>query len=145
MWFASGGVQTNKTKESVVEFDKEMKALAGDKPISQEEFANARVRHLRGYAQQFEAYGRVAGQIAALWAERLPMGELQKEYDEVDKSTLTGVLAASKKYARRDRSNLLLVGDRSKVEAGLRDLKLGDVILVDSEGRPVSGVEKTSQ
>ena len=28
-WYAAGGVQTDKTKESVVEFDKELKALGG--------------------------------------------------------------------------------------------------------------------
>src|SRR4029078_1311409 len=41
-WYASGPVQTDKTSEAVTEFDREMKALAGAKPISEEEFAAAR-------------------------------------------------------------------------------------------------------
>ncbi|HEX9149908.1 MAG TPA: pitrilysin family protein, partial [Thermoanaerobaculia bacterium] len=44
LWYAAGGVQTNKTKESLVEFDKELKALAGTKPISDAEFEDAKVK-----------------------------------------------------------------------------------------------------
>jgi hypothetical protein len=39
---ASGGVQTNKTKESVVEFQKELNLIAGQKVVSEKELADAR-------------------------------------------------------------------------------------------------------
>jgi zinc protease len=94
-WIAAGGVQTDKTKEAVAEFEKELKAL--------------------------------------------PITELQREYDETAKATLDATLAAAKKYARPERAGTLLVGDRGKIEAGLRDLKIGDVVIVDSEGKPVTG------
>jgi zinc protease len=138
-WIAAGGVQTDKTKESVVEFDKEIKALGGAKPISQQEFTNAKLAKARGYTQQFESYTRVAGQVADLWSEGLPTSELQREYDETTKATLDATLAAAKKYARPERASIVLVGDRAKIEAGLRDLKIGDVVIVDSEGKPVTG------
>jgi hypothetical protein len=32
---------------------------------------------------------------------------------------------------------LLLVGDRSKIEAGLKDLNAGEVVILDVEGRRV--------
>jgi zinc protease len=32
----------------------------------------------------------------------------------------------------------VVVGDRSKIEAGLRELKLGEIKLIDTEGKPVS-------
>jgi hypothetical protein len=31
-----------------------------------------------------------------------------------------------------------VVGDRSKIEPGLRELKLGEIKLIDTEGEPVS-------
>jgi zinc protease len=138
LWYASGGVQTNKTKESIVEFDKEMKALAGTKPISEDEFTVARVRRIRGYAQQFESYTRVAGLIADLWADHLAMTEFQREYDATNKATLPEVLAAAKKYASPDKATLLLVGDRAKIEPGLKELNLGEIVLLDAEGKPVT-------
>ena len=138
LWNAGGGVQTNKTKESLVEFDKELKALAGTKPISEAEFEDAKVKRVRGYAQQFESLGRIAQQIADLWALGLPMAELQRESEETQKVTLEAARAAAQKYAVPSRSTVLLVGDRSKIEAGIRETKLGDVVILDAEGRPVA-------
>jgi zinc protease len=139
LWYASGGVQTNKTKESVVEFDKELKALAGAKPISADEFATAKIRRVRGYPQAFESYGRVAGQIVDLWTQHIPMTEFQRAYDATTKASLDEALAAAKKYVHPDRTMLLLVGDRTKIEAGLKDLNLGPVVVLDAEGKPAEG------
>ena len=92
----------------------------------------------RGYAQQFEAFTRVAGEIANLWSQGLPMTELQREYDETAKATLDATLAAAKKYARPERASIVLVGDRRTIEAGLRELELGEVVVLDSEGKPAA-------
>jgi len=136
-WMASGGVQTDKTAPSVVEFVKEMKDLAGARPIGADELALAKTRRVRGYAQQFESLGRIAGQIANLWTLGLPMTELQREYDATNAVTIEQVSAVTKKYARPEASSMLLIGDRSKIEAAVRDLKLGEIVLVDIEGKPV--------
>jgi zinc protease len=138
IWSAAGGVQTNKTKESVVEFDREVKALAGTKPISAEEFTLARERRLRGYAQQFESLGRLTQQVADNWTLGLPPTELQREYDATNTATLEQALAAATKYARPEAATLLLVGDRAKIEAGIRELQLGEIVILDAEGKPVA-------
>jgi zinc protease len=140
LWFAGGGVQTNKTKESLVEFDKELKALTGSKPISEAEFEDAKVKRIRGYAQQFESLGRIAQQIADLWSLSLSMDELQREVDETQKVTLEAARAAASKYAKPSAASLLLVGDRAKIEAGIRETKLGEIVLLDAEGKPVGAV-----
>ena len=145
LWSASGGVQTNKTKESVVEFDREMKALAGAKPISEEEFVTARERRLRGYAQQFESLGRLSQQVADNWILGLPATELQREYDATTSASLAQALAAAKKYAKPEAATLLLVGDRQKIEPGIRELQLGEIVVLDAEGKPVTGTGSTSQ
>jgi zinc protease len=137
VWFASGGVQTDKTKESVVEFVKELKNIAGEKPISDSELETARLTKIRGYAQQFEAYGRVAGQVVSLWIDGLPMTDLQKETDQMAILKLARVNQVLGKYANPAGANLLLVGDLSKIEQGVRDLNLGEVIILDNEGNPV--------
>jgi zinc protease len=144
-WFAGGGVQTDKTAESVAEFKKELDALAGTRPISADEFANAKNVMSRGYAQRFESYSRIAGQIADLWALGLPMAELQREFDETTKANLGATLAAAKEYARPDRASIVVVGDRAKIEARLRGLQAGDVVVVDSEGRAVAGTAASGQ
>jgi zinc protease len=138
IWRASGGVQTNKTKESVVEFEKELKFIAGEKPITEKELTDARLSRVRGYAQQFEGMDRVAEQVEELWIYGLPMTELQHEPDELQKATLESVNAVAEKYAKPSGATLLLVGDLSKIESGVRELNLGEVVLLDVEGNPIA-------
>lgn len=136
-WRASGGVQTNKTRESVVEFVKELKFLNGEKPISDAELGHAKATRIRGYAQQFETVSRVADQITALWVAELPMTDLQREPGELGKTTLAAVNSVAQKYSAPSGATLLLVGDLAKIEAGVRELNLGDIILLDVEGNPI--------
>ena len=134
---ASGGVQTDKTKESAAEFITELKNLAGAKPITQAELDAARLTKIRGYSQQFESLDRVSGQIVNLWAVGLPMIELQREPESLLGASLAAVNAAGAKYAAPAGTTLLLVGDRSKIEAGVRDLNAGEVVVLDVEGRRI--------
>jgi len=141
LWYAGGGVQTDKTKESVVEFDKELGDLTGDRPISSEEFEVAKSKRIRGYAQQFESLRRIATQIADLWTLELPMAELARESTGTAAASLKEVRAAATRYSIPGEANLLLVGDRAKVEEGVRSLGLGDVVVLDVEGNKVAAAQ----
>ena len=134
---ASGGVQTDKTKESVLEFMNELKNFAGAKPISPAELENARLTKIRGYAQQFEALSRVSDQVRALWTVGLPMTELQREPENLLRTPIGAVNAAAAKYGLPAGTSLLLVGDQSKIETGIRDLRIGEIVHLDVDGRLV--------
>jgi zinc protease len=134
---ASGGVQTDKTTESTVEFMSELKNFAGAKPISDSELTAARLTKVRGYAQQFESLGRVVDQVLSLWTLGLPMVEIQQEPEKLMSVALDAVNTAAKKYAAPAGATLLLVGDLAKVQEGVRKLNLGEVVILDVEGRPV--------
>ncbi len=138
VWWAQGGVQTDKTKESLVEFAGELKALNGTKPISEQELAAAKTTRTRGYAQQFESLSRIAGQIAELWAYGLPMTRLQQESEQLSKTPLAEVNQIAQKYAIPAQATLLLVGDRAKIEAGVRSLNLGELVILDAEGKSIT-------
>ncbi|MBP7416045.1 MAG: pitrilysin family protein [Pyrinomonadaceae bacterium] len=135
-WYGFSNVQTDKTKESIIEFFKEQKDIAGGRPITEKEFAANQLNKIRGYAQLFESYARVSRLVAALWVARLPMTELQKESDQFAALTLASVNAAAAKYGAPANSSLLVVGDLAKIEAGIRELKLGEIVILDYEGRP---------
>jgi zinc protease len=136
-WMARGGVQTDKTKESVVEFEKELRFVAGEKPVSDKELSSAKQTLLRGYAQQFESLSRVSGQVAQLWSLSLPTSEMQREPAELDKVTLNAVNGVAEKYATPSKASLLLVGDTSKIESGVKSLNLGEIVTLDPEGKPI--------
>jgi zinc protease len=138
IWRAAGGVQTDKTKESVVEFSKELKALAGERPITADELANAKSKFIRGYSQGFENLGQIGGEVAGLWSMGLPMTEMKVEPEKVGAVTLSEANAVAKKYAVPSQATYLLVGDRAKIEAGVKDLGLGPVVVLDEEGRSLA-------
>jgi len=134
-WAAAGGVQTDKTKESLVEFRKELADFAGARPVTAAELEEARLRKLRGYAQQFESFARVSGQVMVLWTQGLPFSELQKEADATAAVTLEQVRAAAARHARPGDAIVVVVGDRSKIEGPLASLGL-ELVPLDAEGRP---------
>jgi zinc protease len=136
LWYAGGGVQTAKTAASVVEFDKELRAIAGGRPISAAEFEGARLKLVRGYAQEFEAFQQVASQIGLLWTWGLPMDELQAQSDRLAEVSLQQAQAVAARFARPEASSLLVVGDRRAIEAGLAELHAGEIVALDAEGRP---------
>lgn len=137
IWYGGGGVQTDKTAESVAEFVKELAGLAGERPLGAEEVESSRLRRLRGTAQEYEAYANVSGKIAGLWLEHRPLSELQAEPDRIAKVPLAAANAAAVKWARPEKSSIVVVGDRAKIEAKLRDLHVGEIVLLDAEGMPV--------
>jgi zinc protease len=135
VWVASGGVQTNKTKESVAEFRKELLGIAGTTPISEKELTDAKALRVRSYAQQFESLTRINDQIATLWQFGLAMSELEREPSELARASLESVNAAARKYARVDGTTLLLIGDWGKIQTGIRELDLGPIVVLDEEGK----------
>ena len=137
IWQARGTVQTNKTKESVVEFVRELKNLAGEKPISSQEFIRFKLAKSRGYAQNFEFHGRISSQIIDLWYSGLPISDIQNDLDNLEKISLKAVNSIVAKYAIPTKANLILVGDLSKIEAGIRELNLGEVVVLDKEGKSI--------
>ena len=64
--------------------------------------------------------------------------DAQREFDATSALTLADIQGAVKKYVQPDKSSLLLVGDRAKIEAKVKALNLGEIILLDVEGKPVA-------
>ena len=60
--FAGGSVQTDVTKEAVVETLKEFADIRGQRPLTKEEFTASRDGMLRSFPSQFETQGQIAHQ-----------------------------------------------------------------------------------
>jgi zinc protease len=139
-WHVLGSVQTDATAPSITELVKEQRGLAGAIPIEAKELENARLGLLRNYAADFDENLSVAKRICDLWSRRWPIEELAQEQAGLQRATLKEVQAAAKQYAVATQASFLLVGDRSKIEAKLRALKVADVIVVDAQGRPLTNI-----
>lgn len=135
-WTATGAVQTDKTKESVAEVVRQLHLLQ-EQPISQAEMIAAKRADLQQSASTLETSAGIASQMGLLWSWHLPMTALQGESEGVQQTGLLAVRAAVARYADPRKASLLVVGDRRKIESGLRELHLGPVVVLDLDGKPL--------
>ncbi len=137
-WAASGLVQTDKTKEALLELRRQTRMIAGEKPVSDTELGTAKANFAQGYASGFETSSDLAGIVENLWISNLPNSAIQTDPDAIARTTLADVQSAAARYARLDKASLLLIGDRGKIEEGVRSLNIGPIILLNADGSPVS-------
>jgi zinc protease len=130
-------VQTDKTKESLGEFIKEVKGIHGEKPATAAEVAAAQASMTLALPGEWETARAVAGSTA----EILRFGLDDRYWDGYAAKVRAVTPAAVTEAAQAlDPSKIVwvVVGDRAKVEAGLKELGLGAPKLIDVDGKPVA-------
>jgi zinc protease len=137
-WSASGMVQTDRTREALIELRRQTRMIAGDDPISDSELRVAKAAFAQGYASGFETTSGLTSIVANLWISNLPSSAIQADPDEMARTPLADVQAAAAHFARLNKASLLLIGDRSKIEPQIRSLNIGPIILMNADGSPVA-------
>ncbi|HKP45133.1 MAG TPA: pitrilysin family protein [Pyrinomonadaceae bacterium] len=135
---ASAGVFTNVTKESVVEFLKELRGIRGDQPISETELNYFRESLIRSYPRGFETPEQIAGRLSDLVLYGLPDDYFNNYIAHVKAVTLADVTRVARQYVDPSRMAIVIVGDRKVIEPGLRSITdVGSTVTVlDMEGHP---------
>jgi zinc protease len=136
-WLAKSPVQTDKTAEALAEFVKELRGLSGEKPITPEELETAKAAIIRGYPGQFERTSTIADQISRHWASGLPMSDIRRWPEVIASTSLESVNNIARKYARPQKQVYLLIGDKAKIESGLKKLDLGEIVVLNQDGSTV--------
>jgi len=109
-------------------------AVVDDKPITAAEVQDARDRQTLTLAGRWETSGAVAGAISEIVTFDLPADYYTTYAQKVRAVTPAEVKAAVSK-AITGRKVWVIVGDRAKIEAGLKDLNLGEIRLIDGDGK----------
>jgi zinc protease len=137
-WIVFAPVQTDKTSESLKELQKELGDVTGTRPVSERELAEVKDRQTRTLAGRWETGGAVAGALEEIVTFGLPDDYYQTYAQKVNAVTLNEVSAIIAKSIARERAVWVVVGDRAKIENGIRDLKLGTVRSLDADGQPTA-------
>ena len=132
---AGGSVQTEVTKEALVETLKEFADIRGKRPVGEEELAEAKEGMSRGFPSQFETQGQILQGLSRLAMFGLPDDYYSDVMDSLNSQTLEQVHAVASKHIDDGRLVVLVVGDRQAIEPGIRELGL-PIVAVDDEGRP---------
>ena len=140
-WFASAAVQTDRTADSIKELRSEISAFAsGQKPASAEEIAKIRASNTLSLPGGYETASAVQGQINSNLRYGRPDDYIVKYKARNDAMTAADVQAAAKTL-NPEALMYVVVGDLSKVEASVRALNLGEVTVLDADGKPVKAAK----
>ena len=131
-------VQTDKTKEAVMELEKELRGIVKDRPIEPAELSRAQASLTLTLPGSWETMSALAGAIGDIVSYGLDDRYYDTFADQVRRQTIQGVTAVAGEVVHPDQLTWVIVGDRSKIEAGIRELQLGDIRLIDSDGKPVT-------
>ena len=129
-------VQTDKTKESVAEVVKELQDIVGSRPVTAEELARAKGDLTLSLPGQWETAAAVANSLGEIVRFGLPADYFSRYAGQVQALTLPEVQAAADTLVHPGHLVWVIVGDRSKIEAGVKEA-LGNVQLLDPDGKPV--------
>ena len=136
-FIAFAPVQTDKTKESMVEMAKEFHGIRGEHPLSADELARIQANETLSLPGSRETLDAVGQSIIDLVQFGLP-DDYYETYAGKVRALKTGdVDDAAKLIVHPDNMVWVVVGDRSKVEAGIKELGLGEIRLLDADGKPL--------
>ncbi|EEF62737.1 M16 family metallopeptidase [Pedosphaera parvula] len=136
-FIAYAPVQSDKTSESMVEMEKELRGILGKRPITAEELEKAQKYLTLKLPGSWETNDRVAGSIGEIVRFGLPEDYFKTYPDNVRALNLDQVAKAAQEVVHPDQLVWVVVGDRSKVEPEIRSLGWGDIQLMDADGNPI--------
>ncbi len=130
-------VQSDKTKESILEMKKEFKEFISTRLMTEDEFSKVQNNMIQQLPGSWETNAAVSGTMGAMvrygFDDSYPYTYVKK----VRELKLADAQNAAKKTIKPDTFIWLIVGDRSRIEAGIKELKIGDVNYLDASGNSV--------
>jgi predicted Zn-dependent peptidase len=133
---AGASVQSAKTDSSLIEFMRELRRIR-DEAVPQAELDKAKAYITLGLPGDFETTSGAAGQFRALLEFGLPLDYYNSYVQHINAVTAADVRRVARQYIDLDHFVLVVVGDRSQVEAGIRALNEGPISLRDLWGQEI--------
>ncbi len=134
LFMAYAPVQTDKTKESMVEMDRELRDILGARPPEAEELSKAQQNRTLRLPGQYETKRAVLGALVKILQHKLPEDYFESYADQMRAVSLDDVKAAARQIVQPDSVVWVVVGDLSEIEAGVRELGFADVRRLSPEG-----------
>ena len=134
---ASAEIQTGSTKESVIEFMKELNGIRGGIPVTAAELEANKQSLIRRFPGGFETNGQISNQFANLLVYGLPDAYYNEYIAKINAVTLDDVNRVANKYLDPSKMAIVIVGDRKVIEPGLKELGY-PITVLDTEGNPAA-------
>ncbi|WP_288377870.1 pitrilysin family protein [uncultured Massilia sp.] len=130
-------VQTDKTIEAMREVQKELRGVAGERPLVGTEYESI----MRNMTARLPGRFSTLAALEAAGLETVNLG-LSDDYWNTYASNVRALKpeqlgAASSKFIKPDEAVWIVIGDLRKIEAGVRSLGWGTVTVVDADGKAI--------
>ena len=130
-------VQTDKTREAMIEVAREIRGVAGERPLVGEEYDSIMRSTRSRLAGRFETVDALESAVLQSVNHGLSDDYWQTYPTRLRALTAPQLAAASGKFVKPEQITWLIIGDLRKIEAGVRALNWGDVVVLDGEGKTV--------
>ncbi|MEO6228161.1 MAG: pitrilysin family protein [Thermomonas sp.] len=138
-WLAFAPVQIDKTAPALQELSRDISDYAtGKKPATPVEVDKVKADQINGLPGSYETARAVMGAISGIVRYERPDDYVVRNAVKIKTLTTADVNDAIKAI---DPNALtwVVVGDLSKIEQPIRDLKLGKISVIDADGKPIAG------
>ena len=135
-WIAFAPVQIDKTIESLKELQREIADFAAGKaPPTAQEVGRIQSTEIRSLPGSYETANVVTGTLAGIVRYGRPDDYVFQRKAAIEGLNVDQVKAAAATLDP-DALTWVVVGDLKQIEKGVRALKLGEVTIVDADGKP---------
>ena len=138
MFLAYSPVQSDKTKEAMIEIDRELRGILSDRPPEADELLKAQRNRTLRLPGQYETKGSVLGALRTILTYGLPEDYYETFAGKVLDLDLADIERAAASIVKPDSMVWVVVGDLAKIEAGVRELGFGKVQRLSPEGEPLN-------
>ncbi|HUP65195.1 MAG TPA: pitrilysin family protein [Thermoanaerobaculia bacterium] len=126
-------VQTDKTKESILEVKKEIADVAGERPVAGEEYASIMRNMTMRLPGRFETLSSLESAALELVNFGYPDDYWDRYAGNVRALTAEQLATAAGRYVRPEELTWIIIGDLAKVEEGIRALNLGEIVHMEAK------------
>ncbi len=126
-------VQTDKTRESLIEVNKELRGILADRPATSAELDRTKASETLRLPGSRETIDRVVRSVADLVQYGLADNYYDTYASRVRALTLADIQKSAREVVQPDHLVWVVVGDRKKIEAQVRELGLGEVRVLSPE------------
>ena len=136
-YLTTAPVQTDKTKEAMVEINKELRGIVGDHPITADELSKIQANETLKLPGSRETIGELGQSISSLVQYGLPDNYYETYGGKVMALKIGDLTDAAQTIVHPDNLIWVVVGDRSKIEAGIKELGYGEIKVLSADGKPI--------
>ena len=134
---AGGDIVTAKSDSALIEFMKELRDIRGPRPPSDDELAQAKASLVQSLPENFSSAQGINGSIGSIYTQGLPENYYQQFARAVNAVTKDDVVRVARQYIDPDHLAIVIVGDKSTIEAPLAATNIAPIVHLDLDGNPI--------